>query len=110
MARIRRQLAAFAALVLSATAGVTLVAATPAYAVSCGSTSSIDLHADIPATQTVVSISYQGPRQVALWLTNARGSDRSHATLRSASGTGIELGDRVWVQWRNTPSSPWESC
>jgi hypothetical protein len=101
-----RRAAVLGAVALATSAGAVVVTAAPAQAVSCGS----------PGLVTAVlksltqNISYQGPRNVTLQLINIRTSDYSYAFLGGSGGSGVQQGDRVWVEWRATASSPWERC
>ncbi|GAA4513767.1 MULTISPECIES: hypothetical protein [Nonomuraea] len=102
----KAKIAVLAAAVTGMAAGPVLAAAAPAHAVSCSS-SGIFTAAVRELSQ---DIGYNGPRTVKLQLVNIRSSDYSYAFLTGAGGTGVQRGDSVWVEWKNTSTSPWEKC
>jgi hypothetical protein len=57
-----------------------------------------------------VSISYRGPRTVALILRTGRAFDDSSAFLGGIAGTAIQQGDEIWVERRATSTGAWDRC
>lgn len=95
-----------AAALIGMAAGPVLVTAGPAHAVSCSSTGLFTA----AVRELSQDIGYNGPRTVKLQLINIRSSDYSYAFVTGAGGTGVQRGDSVWVEWKNTSTSPWEKC